>query len=202
MSLSAGPSDHDLVLLLRRRRPGAFEEVYRRYRERIWRFLVRLTNNQPVAEDLFQETWLAAARNAHRLHEATELLPWLFTIARNKHRNGLRAAAFDHRKRAALLVEPSNLPQDPDSDADARTRVERVAAALTRLPATYREVLLLCVSEGLDAETAAPILGLRADAVRKRLSRARAALAALVATPQVRKSEAVAFRLARSGESQ
>ena len=43
-----------------------------------------------MAEDLFQDTWLAAARHAHRLHEGSQLLPWLYTIARNKHHNAFR----------------------------------------------------------------------------------------------------------------
>ena len=67
--VSSGPSDRDLVLLLRRRHPGAFDEIFRRYKDRIWRFLVRLTGSEPAAEDLFQDTWLAAARNAHLLRE-------------------------------------------------------------------------------------------------------------------------------------
>jgi RNA polymerase sigma factor (sigma-70 family) len=177
--VSAGPHDRDLVLLLRQRRPGAFDEVFRRYKDRIWRFLVNLTGRTDRAEDLFQETWLAAARNAHNLRVDSLLGPWLFTIARNKHRNGLRSSLYEQNKHAALKVDPAQTPTacPPDEGAHVRQVAARVANALAGLPVVHREALLLSVQEGLDIQQMAAVLGLREDAVRKRLSRARAELA-------------------------
>lgn len=175
-TVSCGPSDSDLVLLLRGRHPGAFDEVYRRYKDRVWRFLVRLSGRRQLAEDLFQDTWVAAARNAHRLREDTELGPWLFTIARNKHRNGLRSLALDQRKLASVRAEAPPAATLPDDDAEARRQAGRVAASFPLLPVAYREILLLALVDGLETAQIARILGLRDDAVRKRLSRARAEL--------------------------
>jgi len=86
--------DRDLVLALRGKQPGALDEVYRVYRQRIWRFLARLAWSRAEADDLFQETWLAVARHGHELREDSDLGVWLYTIARNKHRNSVRARAF------------------------------------------------------------------------------------------------------------
>jgi RNA polymerase sigma factor (sigma-70 family) len=174
--VSSGIPDGALVLLLRRRQPGAFEELYRRYRDRIWRFLVRLAGRVDVAEDLFQDTWVAAARNAHRLREDTQLGPWLFTIARNKYRNGLRFASFDERKRTNLGASERPAQSSPDDDAVVRQQIARLAASFRRLPVAHREVLILALVEGLETDEIAAVLGLRGDAVRKRLSRARAAI--------------------------
>ena len=165
---------------LRQQRPGAFDDVYLRYREPIWRFLRRLCGRQDAAEDLFQETWLAAARNAHRLHEDSELLPWLYTIARNKHRNAIRFRILERRRCEMILREPIATPPEPDAEADVRRRAAEVASAFASLPEASREVLLLSVIEGVPTGNVAKILGLREDAVRKRLSRARAELAHLV----------------------
>ena len=175
--MSAGPHDRDLVLLLRQRQPGAFDEVFRRYKDRIWRFLVGLAGRTDRAEDLFQETWLAAARNAHNLRTESLLQPWLFTIARNKHRNSLRSSAYDQSKHEALKRHPLQSPPacPPDERAHVRQVTARVAHALAGLPLVHREALLLSVQEGLDIRQMAAVLGLREDAVRKRLSRARAA---------------------------
>jgi RNA polymerase sigma-70 factor (ECF subfamily) len=176
--VSSGIPDRDLVALLRRRHPGAFDELYRRYKDRIWRFLTRLAGRRDLAEDLFQDTWVAAARHAHRLSEETELGAWLFTIARNKHRNGLRFAVFDERRRAALgAAVPPPGPALPEENAAARERVARVTGAWEALAVAHREVLLLAVVEGLETCQIAAVLGLREDAVRKRLSRARAEMA-------------------------
>src|SRR5205085_12165347 len=63
---------------------AAFDVLYTLYRARIHGFLLRLAGRRDVADDLFQETWLNAARAAPRLREDTRLAPWLFTIARNE----------------------------------------------------------------------------------------------------------------------
>jgi RNA polymerase sigma factor (sigma-70 family) len=170
-------SERDLVLALRSRKPGAFDDLYARYHERIWRFLARLAGTG--AEDLFQETWLAAARHVHRIREDTELLPWLFTIARNKHRNGLRAWVRQVRCGQALRAQDSMLRPQPDEEAHARRQAERTQAAFARLPDAHREVLLLCVVEGVPTAEVAHALACSEDAVRTRLSRARRELARL-----------------------
>jgi RNA polymerase sigma factor (sigma-70 family) len=166
-------TDRDLVLGLRRADRRAFAEVYRVHHARIWRFLVRLTDSAGEAEDIFQETWLAAARHAQELREDTALLPWLYTIARNKHRNALRFRFFEKRRREELGWIPSPREVRPDEAAETRTRAERTELALAHLPRAHREVLLLCLVEGLATAEVAGVLGIREEAVRKRLSRAR-----------------------------
>jgi RNA polymerase sigma-70 factor (ECF subfamily) len=169
-----------LVSALRRREAGAFDELYRRHHHRIWVFLARLTGDRSEAEDLFQETWLSAARHAANLAEDSELLPWLFTIARNKHRGARRFLIFDLRKKERFALEPLSGPLPPDELAHARARAEEVSDAFESLGDAHREILLLSLVEGLDTRQVAGVLGLREDAVRKRLSRARAELHALL----------------------
>jgi len=166
-----------LVRRLRERRPDAIDELYRAHSGSVWRFLARLVgpNRVALAEDLFQETWLAAARNAHRLHEDTRLLPWLVTIARNKHRNTARLPGFE-----ALEPHSAIEPTTPEVEAGKRAEGRALQRAFELLAEAHREVLLLSAVEGLEAEAMGRILGLRADAVRKRLSRARAELKRLM----------------------
>lgn len=182
MSADADTDERPLVAALRGRDTGAFDELYRRHHQRIWTFLARLTGDRSEAEDLFQETWLAAARHAHTLAEDSELLPWLFTIARNKHRSSRRFLLFDLRRKERFAVEPASGPLPPDDLAHARARAVEVSEAFDALGDAHREILLLSIVEGLDARQVGGVLGLREDAVRKRLSRARAELAALLDT--------------------
>lgn len=178
MSADPDPPDRELVAALRRRDVGALDELYRRHHARIWAFLARLCGDRAEAEDLFQETWLAAAKHARRLAEDSELVPWLYTIARNKHRTARRFLLFDLRKKERFALEPSELGLAPDEHAAQRARAARVCEAFEALPDAHREVLLLCLAEGLETRQVAAVLGLREEAVRKRLSRARAELAA------------------------
>ncbi|WP_437671772.1 RNA polymerase sigma factor [Sorangium sp. So ce131] len=171
-------SDAELAARLRRRDPRAFDDVYGRYAPRLFRFLVRLAGRRDVADDLFQDTWLAVARHADRLAEDTDLCAWLFTIARNRYRSHRRSALIDLARAALFSREPARPAPEPEGAADARADVAALEAALRELPAVHREVLLLGAVEGLEAAQVAGVLGIREDAARKRLSRARAELAA------------------------
>lgn len=166
-------TDRDIVLALRRGEPEALDELYGATHQQLWRFLVRLSGSVADAEDLFQETWLAAARHARRLREDTRLLPWLYTVAHNRFRNARRT----HARRRQQLGELAAAAPAAAPDPDAGLWAERVAAAFSELPETYRETLLLCAVEELDTADVARVLGLTPEAVRKRLSRARAELA-------------------------
>lgn len=163
--------DRELVRALRAQQPDAFDRLYQQYHQRIWRFLVRLAGS--AAEDLFQDTWIAVARNAHLLREESAPLPWLFTIAHNKYRNGARAFARQTNMRAAFATAAPAEAAAVDETVHLQREVAKVQSALARLPDGHREVLHLCLIEGLDAGEVAAILGCSSDAVRKRLSRAR-----------------------------
>lgn len=60
-----------------------FQQLYDEHRERVWRFVVSLVG-RAEAEDVFQETWLAALRAYPALRDSTNLRSWLLTIAANK----------------------------------------------------------------------------------------------------------------------
>ncbi len=170
-----------LVRALRARERGAFDRLYGLHHERIWAFLLRLTGRRDEASDLFQETWLAAARHAERLEEQSRLLPWLYTIARNKHRNARRFLLFDLRKRELSALEPEADRMGLEEALEAKQRAEALQQAFYALPDASREVLLLVTIDGMSSTEAASVLGLKEDAVRKRLSRARAELSEAMA---------------------
>ncbi|NUP11933.1 MAG: RNA polymerase sigma factor [Polyangiaceae bacterium] len=168
--------DAALVDGLRRRDPAAFDALYARHEPAIFRFLWRLSGRRDVAEDLFQETWLSVARHAERLTDDTDIVAWLFTIARNRYRSYRRWALLDLTRIAELGREPVDDVRSPEHDVDARNSAAAVSRALGRLSATHREVLLLAVVEGLAPRQVAAVLGLTPEAVRQRLHRARAEL--------------------------
>lgn len=169
--------DAELVAGLRRQERAAFDALYAQFHPRIWAFLVRLTGRRSVAEDLFQDTWLAAAQHAGRLAEDTDLAAWLFTVARNRYRSWRRWAVLDGARLETMAQEPIEPAAEPDQETSARRTAAALSDALLLLSAADRELLLLTAVEGLEAPQVAVILGLRPDAVRQRLSRARAHLA-------------------------
>jgi RNA polymerase sigma-70 factor (ECF subfamily) len=193
--------DPELVDRLRRGDVRAFDRVYAEYHPRIFSFLLRLSGRRDTAEDLAQDTWLKLARAASTMREDTMLAPFLFTIARNAFISHRRWAALDLSRlvtfglEAMTSVVPMPTPEAQHENARAIALLE---AALQQIPVASREVLLLVGVEGLEQDEVARMLGLSYDALRQRLSRARAQLASKMESLE-KKELAVAAR--RSGET-
>lgn len=174
------PSEKPLIDALRRGDAAAFDALYARYRARVLGFLLRLAGRRDVAEDLFQETWVKLARHAPRLAEDTDLGAWLFRVARNAWVSHRRWSMLDLSRLVALqeeVVAPPR-PTSTEERTDAARAVARLEGAIASLPPASREVLLLVGVEGFGQEQAAAILGISYAALRQRLTRARAQLAA------------------------
>ena len=166
--------EDQLVARLRRGEAAAFDAIYARTHRRIYNFLVRLSGRRDVAEDLFQETWLKLARHAPKLRDDSDVEAWLFAVARNLYFSHVRGADADDARDDSAELADEGAP--PEQQAAARLDLARLERALAELPAAAREVLLLVAVDGMDQERAAQVLGIGYDAVRQRLTRARALL--------------------------
>jgi RNA polymerase sigma-70 factor (ECF subfamily) len=173
-----------LLHRLRAGEPAAFDALFEHYRPRVFGFLTRLIRRRDLAEDLTQETFLRLAARARELDDETRLGPWLFTVARHLWVSHGRHASLEgeHLERLALADAPGTAT--PHELAVASESQHRLEIALAALPESQREVLLLVVVERLEPGDVAPILGLTPEAVRQRLSRARAQLHAALAAPR------------------
>lgn len=176
----------DTLAALKRGEARAFDAVYAQYRPRLYSFLLRLTRDRSLAEDLLQEMWLRLASHATRLAENTNLAAWLFTVARNLWVSHRRWNLLDADRLRAFGLRPGRThentsPLDLALASETQQRLERAIAAL---PPTYREVLLLIAVERFEPSEAAQMLGLKPDAARQRLARARAMVEKTLANPE------------------
>jgi RNA polymerase sigma-70 factor (ECF subfamily) len=170
------PSDVDLLRGLAAGDSQAFDCVYAQLRAPLHAFLVRLSGRAELAEDLLQETWLRLARSAPELPEGTPLRPWLFTVARNLFRSHRRWRLLDADRLRQLGWLPRAALPSPFEALAASTAQRALEHALSQLPVEQREVLLLCVSSGLEPAQVSTLLGITPEATRQRLARARARL--------------------------
>lgn len=156
-----------------------FDRTYAEMHPRILGFLLRLSGRRDTAEDLAQETWLRFAKAAPTLPADANVPAYLFTVARNAFVSHRRWAMLDLSRIVMLGFESMGATAAaPDEEHDRARAVRALESALAKLPLASREVLLLVGVEGLEQEEVAKILGISYDALRKRLSRARAELAA------------------------
>lgn len=170
------PSDEQLLVGLRAGDAAAFDLAYARYRAPLYSFLVRLAGKRWLAEELLQETWLRLARSATELAEGTQLRPWLFTVARNLFVSHRRWTLLDADRLRQLGVLPQERGPSPFEEVAANETQARLERALAALPLAQREVLLLVAVERLEPSEAALVLGIKPEAVRQRLARARVML--------------------------
>lgn len=166
-----------LVARLRAGDADAFDLVYAEFNGRLFAFLARLARSRDLAEDLLEETWLRLVEHADRLQEDTRLAPWLFTVARNLYVSYCRSRMLEEARAPDLIdLWPAGLQVSPFEETAANELERRLEAALADLPVRYREVLLLVGLEGLRPAEAALVCGVSGEALRQRLSRARALL--------------------------
>lgn len=172
-------SELALVDRLRGGDTRAFDTVYDAYRSRVFAFLLRLTHRREVADDLLEQVWVRLVAHARRLAPDTRIDAWLFTVARNLYWSYCRSRLLEVESAASLigLWPAPATPPSPFEEAVASELDARVDRALGSLPPACREVLWLVAVEELAPAEAAKVCGLTPEALRKRLSRARALLA-------------------------
>lgn len=182
--MSAERDGDPLVARLKAGDAAAFDAAYEQYHRRLYGFLARLTGRRDLAQDLLQETYMRLATHAPDLRDDTRLEAWLYTVARNLSLSFLRWRVLD-RQRQATLRGGAGGPQgrgdaSPFELTAAAELQRRLEEGVAELPVRYREVLLLVAVDGLEPQVAAQVLGLRPEALRQRLLRARDMLKRLV----------------------
>jgi RNA polymerase sigma-70 factor (ECF subfamily) len=165
---------------------GAFDTVYAAFRAPLFSFVLRLVARRAIAEELSQEAWLRVAATAHRLHDDTRLAPWLFTVARNLCLSHWRSHGGGEPRAVPVgaIDVPDHSRPSPEGQAEGGELHRRLERALARMALADREVLLLVGVEGMAPAEAAQVIGIRPDALRKRLQRARDRLALVLESDQ------------------
>ncbi|HXW05069.1 MAG TPA: RNA polymerase sigma factor [Vicinamibacterales bacterium] len=137
-----------------------------------------MCRRRDVAEDLLEETWLRLVKHARRLRPDTRLAPWLFTVARRLHVSHVRSRILEDSAIAGLMTlwPVGTECASPFAAVAVDELQRRIERALAAMPAASREVLLLIGVAGLDQAEAAQICSVTPEALRQRLSRARASL--------------------------
>src|SRR5258708_3907740 len=167
---------------LQKRDPDLLDRLIEQYQYRLFRYLVYVTGNRERAEDFFQETWIRVLERGHQYDGKSKFEAWLFAIARHlvidwqrtKKPQSLDTLTDPEQEHPLQLVnenEPSPLHQVLSQENE-----ETVQASLQKIPAIYREVLVLRFQEELQIEEMAGVLSIPLSTVKSRLYRGLEAL--------------------------
>jgi RNA polymerase sigma-70 factor, ECF subfamily len=178
---SAQGRETDALLVERSKRGDrlAFEELVRRYADRLYAVVLRFVGDSEEAEEVTQESFLRAWRSVEKFQGRSQFFTWLYRIGINEAKR--RA---ERRPSPAQVVSMEERPLDDAADLteaphvragqkDLRRRLEQ---AIRALPPDYRAPLILRDVEGLSTREAAEVMGLREAAFKSRLHRARLAV--------------------------
>jgi RNA polymerase sigma factor (sigma-70 family) len=168
-------SDAELVAQSRRGHAPSFGRLVERHQAVVRAVSYAAVGDRALAEDVAQDTFLAAWRQLDRLGDVAQLRAWLCAIARNLGRRTRRRCGrevLDDAPAERLVADAT-----PFDDAHRRQVERAVDAALARVPVRYREALILFYREGRSARQVAHALGIHEAAAMQRLSRGRRHLA-------------------------
>jgi len=185
---------------LKRQDAGLLDELIVRYQHRLLRYLLYLTSNREMAEDLFQEVWMRVLVRGGQFNGQARFDTWLFTIARNLVIDQRRKRTMssldelfdlgsgDDRPMSFEVADGEPTPFDSFSNLEDR---ERIAAALLQLDTLHREVLVLRFHEELSLEEIAKVTRAPLSTVKSRLYRGLAAIKPKLECAALRRQEAV-----------
>jgi RNA polymerase sigma-70 factor (ECF subfamily) len=157
----------------------SFENELAELLPRLRRFAHGLSRSTADADDLTQTTIERALRAKAQWQPGTRLDSWLYKIMRNLWVDTVRARGRTERVEAPA-EDAATIGHDPRDGIEAGIDLQRVMAAMDRLPDEQREVIALILVEGFGYREAAELLGLPIGTVSSRLVRGRTALLALV----------------------
>ncbi|MBI2929241.1 MAG: sigma-70 family RNA polymerase sigma factor [Verrucomicrobia bacterium] len=180
-------AERTLVKRAQRGDLGAFDELVRRYQERIYATIYHMTSNHEDANDLAQETFIKAYQALKSFKGDSSFFTWVYRIAVNKTINFLKQRK--NRVHMSLNDLDFNAEHDPDlvalvehktprRDVNLAELQERLNAAMLKLSETHRLVVTLHDVQGLSHEEISTIMDCNVGTVRSRLFYARQQLQA------------------------
>ena len=185
-SCEADARDQADRLLIQRIGAGdrqALTTLYTRYGQSLLRYLLRLTPDHGLAEEIVQDTLLAVWRSAASYAGRSSPLTWLIGVARRQAHNSLRQRGLPlaDDETLAMLAPTQAAQADPAEIALANVAREELMAAINRLNPIHREALTLAFVHGLTYQEMAEALAAPVGTIKSRLNHARQALRTLLA---------------------
>ena len=171
-------SDSELVALSIAGRDRAFALIVRRHRDILYRIAFASLGNAPDALDAVQDIFVAVFLALKKFDQRRPFRPWLAAVALNRCRDLARRRRVRGLLAFALPIDSKveAIAQDRpgvDSEAEDREELYRTMQAISRLPTTLREPLVLHTVEGMSQAETAETLKISEKAVETRLRRGR-----------------------------
>jgi RNA polymerase sigma-70 factor (ECF subfamily) len=135
-----------------------FSVLYSKYKNRVFGFLLKMTGEKDVAEDLLQETFFAAYRNVAQFDRSRSFLSWLFGIAHKRTIDYFRHAKVEHEHQDDAVGSIGSKIDAPDVKLSNEDLRKVISAAVQELEPMQREVFMLRELGGVPFKEIAEIM--------------------------------------------
>jgi RNA polymerase sigma-70 factor, ECF subfamily len=155
---------------------GAFEILYRRHRDPVFRYLLRGCSDRERAAELFQDVWTNVVRSHAGWEPRAKFSTWLYRLAHNRLVDEYRLARLPTEPIDEELAVAAPAHEQPEAAVSGAQRLRRVLDAVQALPQEQREAFLLKEEGGMSLEQIGEVTGVGRETVKSRLRYALAKL--------------------------
>jgi RNA polymerase sigma-70 factor (ECF subfamily) len=163
------PEDSALMLRYRDGDVAAFEVLYRRHKDAVFRYLLRLCQHRDTAEDVFQDVWGKIVKARDNYRPTAKFSTFLYRVAHNCFIDHIRR---NKRHTQTAAVEPDSQPDPadlPEVETERSLARRRLEVALQELPEEQRDVFLLSEEAGLSLDQIASVTDSNRETAKSRL---------------------------------
>lgn len=180
------PDDSALMLRYKDGDTAAFEVLYRRNTDPLYRYLLRLCRHRDTAEDIFQEVWSKIIKSRASYRPTAKFTTFLYRVAHNCFIDYTRRNKR-HAQNTEFVPELHSHPgEQPETSAERSLAKERLHVALMDLPLEQRDAFLLHEEAGLTVDQIAQVTGSNRETAKSRLRYAVNKLRAAIDEPTER----------------
>ncbi len=178
------PEDSALMLRYKDGDTSAFETLYKRHNDALYRYLLHLSNNRAAAEDIFQEVWSKIIKARKNYRATAKFTTFMYRVARNCFIDYVRR----NKRHASNVPMEADIYEDgsetPETSTERSLAKERLNLALMELPEEQRDAFLLHEEGGLSIDQIATVTDSNRETAKSRLRYAVNKLRTAIGEPQ------------------
>ena len=147
----------------------AFETLYQRHNDALFRYLLRMSRHRATAEDVFQEVWGKIIKTRSRYRPTAKFTTFLYRVAHNSFIDHVRR---NRRHANTADIDPDTQQGDdegPELATERQLARRRLLAAVSELPEEQRDAFLLREEAGLSVDEIAHVTGVNRETAKSRL---------------------------------
>ena len=179
-------SDESLMLQYQQGEQAAFEQLYSRYKDMLYRYFVKHCSDRQQSEELYQEVWIKLIKSTARYKPKAKFKTYLFTIAHNtlvdfyRKAKPLQMMEFEGAEMTEELINTPSTLALPEDEFTLKQKSKQLMHALEKLPADQKEAAILHFEQELSIQEIAEITQVKTETAKSRLRYAKNKLKAAI----------------------